>query len=119
MTTAIALVSASASATAELQYSVDGSSWVKVSQAKMRRTTGLSVTIGEENEIETTVSGFIPANCFVRIATSTAGAGTASITYLSGQEVLVQSCPFGGFSLGKKIPAVAGQYGAMINIRIV
>lgn len=88
MSTAITAISASASGTAYLEYTTNGTTWVTVSKARMKRTTGLSVSVGEVNEIDGLVTGFIPAGATVRIRAESTGGATGTITYITGQEVL-------------------------------
>lgn len=88
MSTAIAAISASASGTAYLEYTTNGATWITVSKARMKRTTGLSVSIGEVNEIDGLVTGFIPAGATVRIRAESTGGSTGTISYIIGQEVL-------------------------------
>lgn len=82
------LLAGSSTATAFLEYSTNaGSSWVTVSQTGNSSAVGIAVAIAITNTQTTLLTGVIPTNALVRIRTVTAG--TASVTYITGQEILL------------------------------
>lgn len=82
------LLAGSSTATAFLEYSTNaGSSWVTVSQTGNSSAVGIAVAIAITNTQTTLLTGIIPTNALVRIRTVTAG--TASVTYITGQEILI------------------------------
>lgn len=81
------LVAGSSTASAFLEYSTDGgTNWNTVSQATNSSSVALAVTIALTQPNTFVVSGMVPANSLVRLRTTTAG--TATVTYTRGQEVL-------------------------------
>lgn len=81
------LLVGTSTATAYLEYSVNGgSSWATVNQTGNTSGVGLAVAVAITNSQTTTLTGTIPANATVRIRTTTSG--TASVTYVIGQEIL-------------------------------
>lgn len=81
------LLAGSASAQVFLEYSTNaGSTWVTVSDVLNTQTVALSVSISISTPQNFVLSGTIPANALVRLRSATAGSG--SVTYVRGQEVL-------------------------------
>ena len=81
------LLVGTSTATAFLEYSTDsGTTWQAASQAGNSSGVGVTVTIQLTNGQTGVVSGYIPANALVRIRTTTSA--TASVTYVTGQEVV-------------------------------
>lgn len=82
------LIAGSSTASAFLEYSTNGgSSWVSVSDTGNSSSVGVAVAIAITNTQTTILTGKIPANALVRIRTATTG--TASVTYVRGQEILL------------------------------
>lgn len=81
------LLAGTSTANAFLEYSVDGgSTWIIVNQTGNSSGVGLAVAVAITNIQTTTLTGYVPANALTRIRTTTTG--TASVTYVLGQEVL-------------------------------
>lgn len=81
------LLVGTSSATAFLEYSTNGgSTWLLPSQTGNSSGVGITVTVQLTNGQTGIVSGMIPVNALVRIRTATSG--TASVTYVTGQETL-------------------------------
>lgn len=81
------LLVGTSTATAFLEYSVNGgSSWLLPAQVGNSSGVGVTVTLQLTNGQTGTLVGMIPANALVRIRTGTAG--TASLTYVTGQETV-------------------------------
>lgn len=79
------LLAGSSTANAFLEYSTNGgSTWLLPSQNGNASTVGVAVAIAITNGQTVTLSGYIPANALVRIRTATTG--TATVTYITGQE---------------------------------
>lgn len=79
------LLVGTSTATAFLEYSINGgSSWLLPSQTGNSSGVGVTVTLQLTNGQTGTLVGVIPANALTRIRTTTAG--TASVTYVTGQE---------------------------------
>lgn len=80
------LLVGSSTASVFLEYSTNsGSSWVTVSQQSATSSVALAVTVALTQSQTNIVSGYIPANALVRLRSTTSG--TASVTYITGQEV--------------------------------
>lgn len=73
--------------TAFLEYSTNGgSTWTTISQISNSSGVGITVTLALTTGGSMILSGTIPANALTRIRTTTSG--TASVTYITGQETL-------------------------------
>jgi hypothetical protein len=80
------LLVGTSTAMAYLEYSVNGgTTWLLPSQNGNSSGVGVTVTLQLTNGQTGTLLGFIPANALVRIRTSTTG--TASVVYVTGQEM--------------------------------
>lgn len=80
------LLVGTSSATAFLEYSLNaGTTWLNPSQSGNSNGVGIAVAVALTNGQTGVVSGTIPANALVRIRTVVAG--TATISYATGQEV--------------------------------
>jgi hypothetical protein len=80
------LLAGSSTANVYLEYSTNGgSSWVSVSQQSITSSVALAVSVALTQSQTNVVSGYIPANALVRLRSTTSG--TASVTYITGQEV--------------------------------
>lgn len=81
------LLVGTSTATAYLEYSTNGgSTWLLPSQNGNSSGVGITVTLQLTNGQTGTLIGVIPANASVRIRTATSG--TASVTYVTGQETV-------------------------------
>lgn len=81
----IATIGASASATVNLQYSLDnGSNWVDVGQIENTPAVSLAAILSLSDTKAFQLNGFIPAGAIVRMNQSLSG--TTTITYVRGQE---------------------------------
>ena len=81
------LLVGSSVANAYLEYSTNGgSTWLLPSQQTNSSGVGVTVTVQLTNAQTGVISGYIPANALVRIRTTTTG--TASVTYVTGQETV-------------------------------
>lgn len=79
------LLVGTSSATAVLEYSTNGGgSWQPASQAGNSSGVGVTVTLQLTNGQTGLIAGIVPANALTRIRTTTSG--TASVTYVVGQE---------------------------------
>lgn len=79
------LLIGSSTANAYLEYSTNGgSTWVLVAQTGNSSSIGVTVAVQFTNGQTGNLCGYIPANAQRRIRTSTTG--TASVTFVSGQE---------------------------------
>lgn len=79
------LLAGSSSAMAYLEYSTNaGITWNLVSQNGNTNSVGLAVTVQLTNSQTGVLSGSIPLNSLVRIRTAVTG--TATVTYVTGQE---------------------------------
>lgn len=73
--------------TAYLEYSTNsGSTWNSVTSIANSSNVGITVTLQLTNSQTSIIGGIIPANALVRIRTVTSG--TATITYISGEEIV-------------------------------
>lgn len=82
------LLAGNSTAELYLEYSTNGgTTWVAASNGLSLSSVALAVTVALTNRNEQSVSGFLPANALVRLRSVTAG--TATVTYVRGQEVLV------------------------------
>lgn len=80
------LLAGASTASAFLEYSTDGgTNWITVSQAVNSSSVALTVTVAITQPNTSVISGIIPANALVRLRTTTAG--TASVSYVRGQEI--------------------------------
>lgn len=81
------LLAGSSTATVYLEYSTNsGSTWQLPAQNGNSSAVGVAVAIAITNSQTVTVAGTIPANALVRLRTATTG--TASTTYVTGQETV-------------------------------
>lgn len=81
------LLSGNSSASAFLEYSTDGgSTWKSATQIGNLSSVSLTVTLQITNTQTSIVGGIVPANALCRIRTTTSG--TASVTYVSGLEIV-------------------------------
>lgn len=81
------LLLGSSTASAFLEYSTNGgTTWITVSEVSNASSVALTVTIAITLPNTFALSGNIPANALVRLRTTTTG--TASASYVRGQEVL-------------------------------
>lgn len=81
------LLAGTSTASAFLEYSTNGgSTWITINQTGNTSGVGIAVAIAITNTQTTTLTATIPANALVRLRTTTSG--TASVTYVTGQEVL-------------------------------
>ena len=79
------LLAGASTASVFLEYSTNGgSSWLLVNQAVNTSSVALAVAIAITNVQTSTLAGYIPANALVRLRTTTSG--TASVSYMGGQE---------------------------------
>lgn len=80
------LLVGTSSATAFLEYSVNsGTTWLPASNAGNSNGVGVAVAVALTNGQTGTLVGGVPASALVRIRTVTTG--TASVTYVTGQEI--------------------------------
>lgn len=81
------LLAGNSTASVFLEYSTNsGSTWITASQVSNTSGVGLAVAVAITNSQGSVLTGYIPANALVRLRTTTSG--TASVTYVAGQEVL-------------------------------
>lgn len=79
------LLAGSSTANAFLEYSINsGANWVTVSQQSATSSVALAVAVAITQAQTAPISGWVPANALVRLRTTTTG--TATVTYISGQE---------------------------------
>lgn len=82
------LLAGSSTASVFLEYSTNaGSTWNTVSQASNNSSVGVAVAVAITNVQTSVISGSIPSNTLVRLRSTTSG--TATVTYVSGQEILL------------------------------